>query len=138
MAKIPDVHEFTIDEYGDVTAERFQGKFSLKTVLSHREQLRRDELRRLYLGAFNQADPSPRANNQSDILSEINIRIDGDKGCPSWWKDADMGLNLKDDSILKVINEQLNQGILERQKKVKEAIAEARGELKSLVAAEAK
>lgn len=134
MAKIPEVHEFTIDEYGDVTAERMQGKFSLKLSLTHKEQLRRDELRRLYLGSFNEAAPSPRALNQADILSDINIRIDGAKGCPEWWRQADMGLNLKDDSVLRALNEQLEKGLAERAKAVKDALAEARGELKTLVA----
>ena len=130
---IPNVHEFTVDEFGDTSAERFQGKFSLKTVLTHKEQLRRDELRRAYLGSFNQATPSPRAANQAELFAEINSRIvDLQKGCPSWWKDADMGLELQDDNVVMAINKKLNEGLELREKAVKEAIAEARGDIKAL------
>jgi hypothetical protein len=130
---LPATHEFTVDEIGEVSAERFQGKFSLKTVLTHREQLRRDELRRAYLGQFTQSAASPRAVNQADILSEINVRItDIQKGCPSWWRDHEMGLDLVDDSILVAINNELSKGLLEREKLVKEAIEAARKDLKTL------
>jgi uncharacterized protein YnzC (UPF0291/DUF896 family) len=130
---IPTVHEFVVDEVGDTTAQKFQGKFALKTVLTHKEQLRRDELRRLYLGSFTQsANPSPRAANQAELFSEINARITGDKGsAPSWWTDADGGLELSDDNIVLAITTELNKGIAERQKLVQDAIKAARGELKA-------
>lgn len=131
---IPSVHEFTIDEVGESSAEKFTGKFALKTVLTHREQLRRDELRRAYLGGFS-ATPSPRASNQAELFAEINVRISGDKGCPSWWKDADMGLELQDDNIVLAINKELNKGLEERDKAVKAAIEEARKGVKALAGA---
>jgi hypothetical protein len=133
MASIPGVHEFVVDEIGDTTAVKFQGKFALKTVLSHKEQLRRDELRRLYLGSFSQnAAPSPRAANQAELFSEINARITGDQGsAPSWWVDADGGLDLKDDNVVLAITTELNKGIAERSKLVADAIKAARGELKA-------
>jgi hypothetical protein len=132
MANIPDNTEFTVDEWGDTTAEHLQGKFDLKLVLTHKEQLARDELRRLYIGSFNSATPSPRASNQAELFAEINIRIRGDKGAPSWWKDAEMGLLLKDDNIVMSINTKLNDALKDRDEKVKKAIAEARGDVKTL------
>jgi hypothetical protein len=130
---IPTTHEFTIDEIGDTSAERFQGKFSLKLPITHREQLRRDELRRAYLGQFTQSAASPRASNQAELFAEINVRItDVAKGCPSWWKDNEMGLELMDDNIILAINNELSKGLMERDKLVKEAIEATRKEIKGL------
>jgi hypothetical protein len=134
---IPSTVEFVVDEIGDVTAQRFQGRFVLKTVLSHKEQLRRDELRRLYLGAFNSSSPSPRAANQAELFADINVRITADKaysGCPNFWKDADMGLDLSDDNVLVAINRELEKGIADRAAAVQEAIKAARGDVKTVIA----
>jgi len=136
MASIPSQCEFTIDEIGENTADPFRGRFTLKTILTHKEQLRRDEMRRLYLGSFSQVAPSPRAANQAELFADINIRIVGDKGCPSWWRDADMGLDLKDDAPVLAIVKELNKGIAEREAAVKAAIEEARKDLKGAVAAQ--
>jgi hypothetical protein len=133
---IPKSHEFTVDVVGDSSAEVFKGKFDLKTVLSHGEQLRRDELRRFYLGANNNTTPTPRAASQAEVLAEINSRINGEKGAPSWWAQAQGGLSLVDDNVLRAINDGLDEGLAKRAAAVKEAIAEARGEVKTLAAAQ--
>lgn len=134
---IPSVYEFTVDLIGDMSAQKFQGKFTLKTVLTHKEQLHRDELRRLYLGSFNQAQPSPRAANQADVFSDINARLVDFtvKNCPSWWKENDMGLGLMDDNVIMAIHDGMEKGIAERKTLLEAAIAEVRGEVKTLQAA---
>ena len=43
-----------------------------------------------------------------------------------------MGLELQDDNVVMAINKKLNEGLELREKAVKEAIAEARGDIKAL------
>ena len=85
------------------------------------------------MGQFTQSAASPRAANQADLFSEINVRItDVQKGCPSWWRDHDMGLDLVDDNIILAINNELSKGLLERTKLVQEAIDATRKDVKGL------
>ncbi len=138
MASIPSIHEFTVDVIGDQSGERFAGKFCAKTTLTHREQLRRDELRRMYLGSFAGSAPaSPRAENQAMIFAEINIRLSGDKAAPNFWRDSDGGMDLLDDNVIQAVYKGVQEGIEARQKALADAIKDARKDIQSAVTSEA-
>jgi len=92
----------TIDVVGDTTGDKFPGVFKVKTRLSFRDALERDKIRRSLLGD-NPEGASIRAANIADIFSELSVRI---IDAPSWWVNADNGLALEDDNVIREIAEQ--------------------------------
>lgn len=91
-----DAVSFTISVEGENSKELFRGEFKAKSRLTHREQMRRDQIRRELLGG----DPKfadSRAINQAEIFSQLSVRI---VKAPNWWVDAQGGLDLTDDSVI--------------------------------------
>jgi hypothetical protein len=94
---------FVIHETGEDTEEKFDGTFKIRTKLSFKEQLLRDELRRQYLGVTPAGtDAWVRAASLADLFSELGVRI---IDAPVWWKSADNGMNLYDDNVAKAVYE---------------------------------
>lgn len=91
--------EFAITIAGDTTGEQFAGKFKVRTRLSFRDQLRRDEIRRTLLGV-DPSSASERADSASVMLSELSVRV---IEAPSWWTNAEAGLELADDNVLREV-----------------------------------
>lgn len=91
----------TVDVIGETTHEKFPGVFKVRTRLSFRDALRRDEIRRSLLGP-NPDGASPRATSIADICSELTVRI---VESPSWWGNSDGGLELSDDNVLREVFE---------------------------------
>lgn len=88
-----DPKSFTIDVKGSVTNQDYKGLFRVKPLLSHRDRLRMDELKRQLLGS--QLDSaSPSALQISSIFSKIWVHL---QDAPSWWKDAGNGVDLLDE-----------------------------------------
>ncbi len=119
---------FMVDVIGDVTGHKWEGNFQAKPVLTHSEQLLRDQIMRDLLGV-NPKDASPRAVSQSGIIAEIRVRC---TVTPSWWKDANNGLSLYDENILAVIfdkcleiDQKWKDDIRIRAEKAKKDLAEA-------------
>lgn len=92
MANIPV--EFSVSVKGEITGEDFKGVFKALPRLSHRDNLRRDQLRRDLLGAKPE-DASADATNVSAVFSKIWVHV---VEAPSWWKDAKNGLDLLDET----------------------------------------
>ena len=92
MANIPV--EFSVSVTGEVTGETFKGVFKAVPRLSHRDNLRRDQLRRDLLGGRPE-DASPDALNVSLVFSKIWCHV---VESPSWWKDSGNGVNLLDET----------------------------------------
>jgi hypothetical protein len=88
--------EFVVSVTGDTTGEKFEGKFKVRTRLSFRDQLRRDEIRRTILGVGADAAYA-RASSAADMFGELSVRV---IESPTWWKNADNGLDLADDNVL--------------------------------------
>lgn len=104
MALIQDV-TFTVTCVGSTTGEEFKGIFKCRPILTHAQQLGRDQFRRDLLGV----DPdsaSPRALNQATLLSEIAARL---TDAPSWWKDSRDGRELYDDEPVAAIYSEVIQ-----------------------------
>ena len=116
---------FTIDVKGSVTGEHYKGLFKIKPLLSHKDKLRRDEIRRSLLGE-RAVDASENAQTMASIFSKIYIHL---IDAPSWWTNADNGSDLLDEEpvqqvlteVLRIENEQIDS--------VKKAGEEAKKEL---------
>lgn len=96
MASEANEHTFPFSEVGETTEEKFTGDFKAKKRLSHRDQLRKDQLRRDLLGG-QPGTPTERALSTAMILSELSVRI---LKAPKWWTEAGEGLDLEDDNVI--------------------------------------
>ena len=115
------VTEVTVEVVGEVTGEKYWGVFGFKNRLSHADELRKDRLRKEFLGP-NPQDSSPRAQDQAEIFSQLAVRI---VKAPTWWVESQNGMLLSDDSVIAKIFEEAVQvekkAFEEMQKKAKEA-----------------
>lgn len=82
------------------TGTTWNGKFVVKLTLSPRDNLRADRLYREYLGDTSGASPSEFAVYQSYMLSQLAVRL---TEAPSWWKDANNGLDVQDENLLEEV-----------------------------------
>lgn len=128
MANIPV--EFSINVKGEVTGEDFKGVFKAVPRLSHRDNLRRDQLRRDLLGGKPE-DASPDAMNVSLVFSKIWVHL---VEAPSWWKDSGNGVNLLDEAPVAAVYDNVarieREAIEAVQKKSQEASEAVKEELK--------
>lgn len=125
MATTKFIEPFSVDVVGDVTSDKFTGVFKCKTRLSHRDALRRDQVRRSLLGA----DPdsaSPRAESVADCLSECSVRI---LEAPSWWTTAGEGMDLCDDNVLAEVYKAMMACANAANKKIVDAGTQAKKDL---------
>jgi len=89
--------EFSVDNLkGTTTGTPFNGKFKVRTRLSFRDQLRRDEIRRSLLGPTG-TEASQGAAFVASLVSEMSVRV---IDSPIWWKASDGGMELADLNIL--------------------------------------
>lgn len=95
-----DTIQFTINATGENSGQKFEGLFTAKVKLSHRETLREDEVYRTVLGQ-NPSEAGPDAASIARAVAYLTIRItDG----PDWWKKSGSGLNLEDIDVLAAVN----------------------------------
>lgn len=87
---------FDLNLEGDVTKEKWIGKFKCKLRLSHRDTLTKDNLRRQLLGDSPEL-ATERAASLAFIASELSVRL---MDAPPWWKASDNGLELADDNVM--------------------------------------
>lgn len=120
--------KFSINVTGENTGEKWAGVFTTKLRLSHRDQLRMDQIRRDLLGP-NAATASPRAQNQADVFSEIAIHI---VDAPQWWKMQGDGLDLEDDNVISTIYGEIMKAKTEARKKFDDEATAAKAELEKV------
>lgn len=89
--------KFNINIDGDKTGTQWHGEFEAKVFLSHRDELRRDALRRQYLGDVAPQYASSRQSNQADVFSELAVRI---ITAPTWWNENGGGMDMIDDNVV--------------------------------------
>lgn len=94
-------HTFNIHVQGDRTFDIWDGQFTVKTMLSHADQMRQDSLRREFLGP-NAQFATDRAITQADTFADLAVRI---TKAPDWWASNRGGLDLKDDNVVTKIHE---------------------------------
>ena len=105
MMILNDPKSFVINVTGASTGRLYEGLFKAKPLLSHREKIRQDVLRRRILETEGGAVPGEDANNIANIFSKIWVHV---TEAPSWWKDARDGIELLDEEpVIAVLNEVL-------------------------------
>lgn len=96
-----DPKTFSVDIKGSVTKTNYSGVFKVRPLLSHRDKLRRDEMKRQLIGGFPDST-SVSAMRIAEIFSKIWAHT---VDAPSWWKDSGNGIDLlEDDPVEEVIN----------------------------------
>jgi hypothetical protein len=120
---------FTIQVEGDKTKEMHKGTFKAKPMLTHREELAVDRIRRDLLGAGSN-DASGQAAATASILAELSVRL---VDVPNWWKTSNGGLDLVDENVVATLYDKVMKIEKEAIDGVKQEGAEAKQELKSLV-----
>jgi len=93
----PNEHSFEISTVGNVSGETLKGKFTCKIRLSHIDRLRKDQLRREFLGTINPDGASSEALYVATAISELKVRL---TKTPAWWTEAKDGLDLEDENVI--------------------------------------
>ena len=124
--------KFTVDVIGETTGKTWKGVFEAKTILSHKDRFRQDELRREFLGKSpGVPDPmsvtSKWAHNAAEIFAFVLIHL---TSAPQWWEANDSGLGLEDDNIVREIHDKIVEVKTEAQKKFEAEAETAKKELK--------
>lgn len=130
MASSNDTVQFSISVNGESTGEKWVGSFKMKTRLSHKDQLRLDQIRRDLLGP-NPDGASPRAQNQAEVFSFIAVHL---LDAPIWWKNNDNGLDLQDDNVVAEVYAQITKAKMEAAEKLKKAAIDAEATIKEATA----
>lgn len=120
-----DPKSFSIDVEGSITKRRYEGVFKVRPLLTHRQKLQRDEMKRQLLGAMPESATND-AFKTAVIFSKIWIHL---VEAPSWWKDAANGIELLDeepvsavvDKIVDIENEVMGK-IVQEGSKAKEGL----------------
>jgi hypothetical protein len=117
----PNLFSFTIDVTGELSGETFKGKFTTKLRLSHRDQMFADRERRRLLGDTPEY-ATARCHNQAEVFSRLMAHL---VDSPSWWREADHGLDLVDDDVVAKVYAEIQNAISreddDKLKKVEEA-----------------
>lgn len=119
---------FTINIIGDTTGENYRGVFEVRTRISHRDNLREDEIRRTLLGT-NPTTATPRAANTAEVFSQLHNRI---VKAPTWWTGSDGGQDLEDDNVIAAIYENMIKARQESLDELKSQAEKAKEELAKL------
>lgn len=91
--------KFSISTKGDVSQLPYSGNFTVKAVLTRREQFVADQRRREIVGSF--ADGAiPALHSEAFMLGQLFVRI---QEAPKFWTDSDGGLDLQDYNVIKEI-----------------------------------
>jgi hypothetical protein len=116
---------FEVHAVGNITGKVWDGTFRAKSVLSFREQMLSDKMRREFTGPDVQ-DPDIMA--QAIILSELYYRL---TDAPEWWRANSNGMDLADPNVLKEVFEAAKKVESDYLDKVKADGEKARGEVKA-------
>lgn len=137
MAAEANEAPFTISLEGEVTGEKWFGEFSAKKRLSHKDHLRKDQVRRELLGGQT-GEASQRAASTAMILSELAVRL---TKSPAWWGANGDGLEFEDDNIIGAVYDaamKVEKDAAEaRKKKAEKEVEKMRAEMAEKKAKEA-
>ena len=95
--KLPAIEStFAIAMKGDTLDHEYTGTFTVRCILTKREELIADVRRRELLGPS--ADSaSPVILNNAYVLGQLFVRI---VDAPDWWKESDGGADLYDTNVI--------------------------------------
>ncbi len=104
-----DPKSFSVDVEGKFTKQKYMGVFKVRPLLSHRDKLRREEIRRQLIGTFGE-NVSEDAYRIASVFSKIWAHL---VEAPSWWKDAGNGIELLDEEPVEAVISKLVEFELE-------------------------
>lgn len=114
-----------ISTVGIRTGKPYNGKFTVKTVTTRRENFLADERRRFIIGS-NAANAPAALQGEAYMLGLLFVRI---VEAPDWWKTSDGGLEIEDENVIGELYKLSEEKISEREKEMQEA---AKGALEQL------
>jgi len=117
---------FSIDVVGEISGDPYKGTFKVKTRLSHRNHLERDQIRRNLLGA-NSDSASADAAGTAEIFAQLAVRI---VDAPGWWKNAENGFELPDEAPVVAVYKAALEAQISANKGLQSAAEEAKKDLK--------
>lgn len=120
-----NIEKFSVDLEGEISGKTWKGMFSTKIRLSHRDQMRQDELRRDLLGK-NPEHASPRAQNAAEVFSFVMTHL---VETPQWWSMNGNGLDLEDDNVVGEVYGKIIEIKVKAQEKLKADADAAKGDL---------
>jgi hypothetical protein len=125
MSESKYIETIMIDVTGNLTDRHFKGEFKVKTRLSMRDDLRRSQNLRAFLGGSLDGIDA-RGMEVANILADLSVLI---VEAPDWWKESAGGLDLEDDNVLGAVHSQLMAPFL---KNLKDLAAKADAAKKEL------
>lgn len=103
MIKNDNTFSFSISERGEISGQTFNWSFTAKRMLSIRDRISKDNIRRQIIGdkpEFAEQNTLLRA----EMLAALQVSL---IETPKAWKDSNNGLDLFDDNILIVLYEKV-------------------------------
>jgi hypothetical protein len=119
MAKVDTTFSFSIAERGETSGQTFNWSFTAKRMLSIRDRITRDGIRRQLIGDRAQ-DAERNTLMRAEMLALLQVSL---LETPKTWQESGNGLDLFDDNIVMVVYEKVIEG---QNKAIEEA--EAAGE----------
>jgi len=116
MAKVDNTFSFSISERGETTGQMFNWSFTAKRMLSIRDRITKDSIRRQLIGD-NAQNAETTTVMRAEVLALLQVSI---TESPKAWKDSNGGLELFDDNIVVALYEKV---VEEQNKAVEEASA---------------
>lgn len=111
----------TLKVTGSFTGETWVGEFEFYRVLTHKQQLEKDRIRRGFLGEHGN-EAAQNIQGRANAFADLAVRL---ISAPDWWEKSNGGLDLVDDEVLISLYEAVikdeNEFVAERVKKVAEA-----------------
>jgi len=99
---LPNIEStFTVSVKGETTGHQYLGPFTVKCILTKREEFLSDIRRRELLGPAPE-DALPSIRNNAYALSQLYVRI---ADAPAWWRESDFGTGLHDTNVIAEIFE---------------------------------
>lgn len=101
QAKTPEGALFSIHLVGDTSGKLWTGDFRAKPILSFRDRLQADRMKRDLLGGDG-VGASTEAIVSSTLIGDLGVRL---TETPEWWKESQGGLGLQDFNVLEAVYE---------------------------------
>lgn len=98
-AKPAEGISFEVHVRGNITGKTWDGSFRAKPLLTFRDQLNIDKLRRDFVGTDG-SNAAPEAFSTAVVLSELAFRL---TETPEWWKESQGGLDLCDPNVVEEV-----------------------------------
>ena len=88
--------KFSISVVGNKTGTQWVGEFTVKPMLSHRDEIRRDRIRRELIGP-EFGNPTDHVWNLAVTFSELTVRV---VAAPPFWTSNGDGMDLMDTNVV--------------------------------------